>query len=775
MNTENLSTLKIHRLTQAQYDRERAAGNIDRTAIYLTPDEDIDLTSLNNDLMLNQQTLGYTKKNLLPYPFYEENHTDHSVVWTVHDDGTVTANGTASGGNSVFFFSRTLALPQGRYTINGCPSGGALEKYVFRVSKENDSSVILASDIGNGATFTLEETTILRIYIRVYSGCTVSNLTFKPMIRFANIVNDTFEPYVEDINTRISNIRAQLSEEFYQSGFDLHRQFRVAKFAGDKTEGYYPQGMCYVNGNLVLSFVNLDGNVISLEEYSVTGTLIRQADLPLYHANSMAYNPNTNEIYVATLKYFDEDGTETYIKEIARVNYDTFTISSRKTYTTQKGEIVYVAYDKENNRMLAGTKYALYEIGNNDLVYLNELNVPSLSNSDQIVNPQDITKYQNRYYRIGSTPNYMEILDENLNPIFTKSFEQFCENVNLGEMEAISFAENGDYYILTAARNHSYKYIIGNVFKGNIYSNILTDEKNDETSINSATVVYVNSNVVTANPIGTEDRPFNNLDEAIMYMCSPNVLATRLELVQGSYEGVYICCPKSLEIRGNGSTIDGMYFAGTSTILRDVIITHNSVINSSLNYPLTLHRCPRVYLKSVTIQGATVNNAIYSHETQLTIDDVKFTNCTSNYYIYNSSAQPVICSGKSDLNIRDVNTSKGTPVSATVSLNAVNNVTNFSKGLLYNIVNKTYKYVTVMGGSANHEFSRTLLIEDLIDHDVYIDIPLSLDEKFYNVRIGLATNEAGNIYIVEFLVLNITDGTTNHATNPITITNLKFE
>lgn len=39
MITENLSTLKIHKLTQAQYDRELAAGNIDENALYLTPAE----------------------------------------------------------------------------------------------------------------------------------------------------------------------------------------------------------------------------------------------------------------------------------------------------------------------------------------------------------------------------------------------------------------------------------------------------------------------------------------------------------------------------------------------------------------------------------------------------------------------------------------------------------------------------------------------------------------------------------------------------------------
>lgn len=44
MNTQNLSTLKIHKLTQDQYDRELAAGNIDENALYLTPNEEIDLT-----------------------------------------------------------------------------------------------------------------------------------------------------------------------------------------------------------------------------------------------------------------------------------------------------------------------------------------------------------------------------------------------------------------------------------------------------------------------------------------------------------------------------------------------------------------------------------------------------------------------------------------------------------------------------------------------------------------------------------------------------------
>lgn len=44
MIIENVSTLKIHKLTQEQYNRELAAGNIDESALYLTPDEELDLS-----------------------------------------------------------------------------------------------------------------------------------------------------------------------------------------------------------------------------------------------------------------------------------------------------------------------------------------------------------------------------------------------------------------------------------------------------------------------------------------------------------------------------------------------------------------------------------------------------------------------------------------------------------------------------------------------------------------------------------------------------------
>ena len=72
MKIENISTLKINRLTQAQYDREKANGNLDENALYLTEGGSaaiIDVDSLpteniNEDLIYRVKEVGcYTLFN----------------------------------------------------------------------------------------------------------------------------------------------------------------------------------------------------------------------------------------------------------------------------------------------------------------------------------------------------------------------------------------------------------------------------------------------------------------------------------------------------------------------------------------------------------------------------------------------------------------------------------------------------------------------------------------------------------------------------------------
>lgn len=179
--------------------------------------EDVD-TRINNaqgDVDLLKGTIGYSKKNLIPYPFKYSTGTGLGITWNDNGDGTMLANGKSTAVTSFEVMSRTnstLLLKAGTYIVNGCPQGGSESTYRIVVSRTNNGvSEIIASDEGNGATFTLKENTLIGVYIDVLAtGVNLNNLTFKPMIRYASITDDTYEPYVEDVQTQLNNIGIQL-------------------------------------------------------------------------------------------------------------------------------------------------------------------------------------------------------------------------------------------------------------------------------------------------------------------------------------------------------------------------------------------------------------------------------------------------------------------------------------------------------------------------------------------------------------------------------------
>lgn len=158
-------------------------------------------------------------KNLIPYPYYEKTHTENGITWTDNGDGTVTANGTATATSYFTITSRTLgtnmadSLIEGeRYILTGCPTGGSNQKYdIFINETYNGAEVGMAFDYGNGATFTLNHKTENNygIGLRIRSGQTVSNLTFKPMLRLASDSDNTYQPYAKT-NRQLTEDKAEL-------------------------------------------------------------------------------------------------------------------------------------------------------------------------------------------------------------------------------------------------------------------------------------------------------------------------------------------------------------------------------------------------------------------------------------------------------------------------------------------------------------------------------------------------------------------------------------
>ena len=133
------------------------------------------------------QKLHRVRKNLLQNT--ASSQTKNGVTFTVNNNGSVTCNGTAS--NNTFFKIGDLSLASQSYILTGCPSNGGKDSYMLRCYKNGN---IIGEDVGNG--FNINDSVDGYIEIRIASGYTCDNLTFYPMIRKADITDDTYESYI---------------------------------------------------------------------------------------------------------------------------------------------------------------------------------------------------------------------------------------------------------------------------------------------------------------------------------------------------------------------------------------------------------------------------------------------------------------------------------------------------------------------------------------------------------------------------------------------------
>lgn len=162
----------------------------------------VDVDDLQNENTLIKQTLGYSKKNLIPYPYYDSTKETNGITWTNNNDGSVTANGTATDDSYYFLYNRSdIMLPTGKYfiTSNVDDSSKLFFTYALLTNKTDGTGVKDAFRSYDVLPFEITESDIenynILIGISVLKGATVTNLTFKPMIRRAEILDDTWEPY----------------------------------------------------------------------------------------------------------------------------------------------------------------------------------------------------------------------------------------------------------------------------------------------------------------------------------------------------------------------------------------------------------------------------------------------------------------------------------------------------------------------------------------------------------------------------------------------------
>ena len=186
----------------------------------MTDDEREKLSNLENyndaevksQTTLNRSTLGYQRKNLLKNTI--TSRTINGVTFTVNDDGSVAVNGTATV-QTPFIIAELKWLvkniPVGKYTLTGCPEGGSstgYRMYAFKANKE-----LSYTDTGHGFTGNFDYNSgqqSANIAIVIGAGVNADNLIFRPMLRYAEITDDTYEPYKPSIEERL----AVLEEKF---------------------------------------------------------------------------------------------------------------------------------------------------------------------------------------------------------------------------------------------------------------------------------------------------------------------------------------------------------------------------------------------------------------------------------------------------------------------------------------------------------------------------------------------------------------------------------
>ena len=105
---------------------------------------------------------------------YQKTLTTNGVTFTNNGDGTITVNGTATADTS---FMQTSAINnEGGHKLLfiGCPNGGSNNTYSICYGGGY-------KEFGNGLIITPTATERF-VYITIYNGTTVNNLTFKPQL-----------------------------------------------------------------------------------------------------------------------------------------------------------------------------------------------------------------------------------------------------------------------------------------------------------------------------------------------------------------------------------------------------------------------------------------------------------------------------------------------------------------------------------------------------------------------------------------------------------------
>ena len=169
---------------------------------------DTRITQNKSDIAVNKTTLGYQRKNLLKPT---SSITRAGITYTVNDDGSVTLTGASTTGSTYNYFSIPITLKPGKYKVNGMPETSKTTTYRADLRATESGGTTYGYGVKE---FEVEFTEITTAYymIRIDGSYkeSLDGITFYPMIRYADIIDDTYEPYQPSLQEQISALISRI-------------------------------------------------------------------------------------------------------------------------------------------------------------------------------------------------------------------------------------------------------------------------------------------------------------------------------------------------------------------------------------------------------------------------------------------------------------------------------------------------------------------------------------------------------------------------------------
>jgi len=320
-----------------------------------------------------------------------------------------------------------------------------------------------------------------------------------------------------------------------KQGRYAHRLFVYGADRRDSTS--YPTGMegfCKVGNSYVMCFKSSNDSIAEIIVLNDNFEIVRRSGYftNLGHANSMCYYNGL--LYIATLD-----------NRLVTINYSNLTFNAEYTYDSN---VHAVAYDAKLKRVVWSDYTAIYDLSGASICSIKGLNINTA---------QGMGAYNDFYYMLQSANNTLLKFDNtgDLIEVIPINAGELWD----GELQDIDIDANQIVYVNGSTRYVRYQYNFSSVYAGKLDG---TTAEIDPVFTNLAgrmRTVYVDKNNYQGNPNGSAERPFNYIEEALLYIVSqPRYYGTtQLNLVANSdfSEEILHVSNMFLDIVGNDCTV----------------------------------------------------------------------------------------------------------------------------------------------------------------------------------------------------------------------------